>query len=156
MFITKLTDSIIEITADAKQIVLFELDQRKLVKWMQENRPDIIRDIVCENLYGARMTTGALPWDLIASDIDNAIRMHCKGDYLHSKNLARKVLEDYYRSEKFPNLVSNHPSLKATTARITMSCRKRKWVEWSGNGVKKGSSGTKVFVISKEVRRCQN
>lgn len=98
------------------------------------------------------MTTRTeLPWNLIAADIDKAIRKYCKGDYLPSKNLAKKVLEDYYRSEEYPNLVSDLPSLKSTTARITMSCRKRGWKEWSGNGERK-TTGSKVFVIPQDIK----
>jgi hypothetical protein len=47
MFIRKLTDSIIEVIASGVPVVLFEVDQRHIVKWIWENRPDIIRDIVC-------------------------------------------------------------------------------------------------------------
>lgn len=47
MQLTKLTESITQLTCSGSQIVLFELDLRLFVKWVWLNRPDIIRDIVC-------------------------------------------------------------------------------------------------------------
>jgi hypothetical protein len=48
MFIRKLTDNIIEVITSGSPVVLFEYDQRTFVKWIAENRPDIIRDIFCK------------------------------------------------------------------------------------------------------------
>jgi hypothetical protein len=90
-----------------------------------------------------------LPWDLIAADIDRAIRTYCKGEFLPSKNLARKIIET--NPGDYPTLVEPYASLKMVTGWITMSCRKRGWKEWSGNGASK-TTGLKVFVIPKEVR----
>ena len=93
-------------------------------------------------------TRTELPWDLIASDIDNAIRKYCKGDYLSSKSLAKKILDG--DPDGYPYLLTRKSSVKMVTARITMSCRKRGWVQWSGNG--DGGRTSRVFVIPKEVR----
>jgi len=51
MFIRELSDTIIEImpSASGSPAVLFECDQRAFVKWIKENRMDIIRDIICED-----------------------------------------------------------------------------------------------------------
>ena len=93
-------------------------------------------------------TRTELPWDLIASDIDNAIRKYCKGDYLPSKSLAKKILGD--DPGGYPYLLTCKSSVKLVAMRITISCRKRGWVQWSGNG--DGGRTTRVFVIPKEVR----
>jgi len=89
-------------------------------------------------------TQHELPWGKIHKEVDRAIPLCTKTQFVSTRSLAEFIMET---PEKYPTTVG---TLKCTISRITLSIRRRGWIPFTSDN---NGGKSKVFVIPEPLRR---